>query len=271
MANIDSIGKKAVVFIAQTQLRQNLRHVLTELGIIDITFPSSSDKCGVALQTSSQPMFITGSGYPLSSLTKLLRLAQGDYGLDTRPIYFIGEAPNNDILPILGDYNISRISLGPIEPAEIKKQIEYILDEHSKINQIKSKLNKALKASDDNIREAEKQLRELSNSHPNHVRIKVELASVLQSLGKWKEAEKLIEPIARKDPNHPRALHLLSRCFLKKKKFQEASNYLEKASLLNPFDCNDWNALTLNAIGFLPPNQGSVNEKLYDFLTKNRR
>ena len=153
-----------------------------------------------------------------------------------QPIYLLINLDNPNILNILSDYEITIVQVAPPSKSQVTQALKTIFSNKSPIAEQVEQFHQVTTARhDDNLIDAETILRDLIETHPDNLKYRSELASILIEQGEWHEANQIVSEILAQDRSLPRALHLKARCLLQDKHYDKAADYMSKCTSLNPY------------------------------------
>ncbi|MGE0172948.1 MAG: tetratricopeptide repeat protein [Oligoflexales bacterium] len=225
----------AIVFIHRTQVRNVVREVLKALPCPDILVPGDADECINQLTSNPKAFLAIDWEYGLETLAKVLSRAQGNFNIDTRPIYILTSEITTQVVAVSAEYNVARIHAGDITKNTVKAHFDEITALEVTRVHVRTAFSEVEKLrSEDKLGKAEQILEGLHERLPKDEKVVIELANNYILSDKWEAALDILEPIIIKDVRDLRAQHLYARCLMKKGDFKNAAIILQNTKLISP-------------------------------------
>jgi tetratricopeptide (TPR) repeat protein len=227
---------QSIVWVTQANLRIVIRQELKKVGIVDAVVPADLGEAITNLQKYDDALLIIDQGHSLEDINCVLKAAQGQDPILTRPIFFMAQEITDAIVSVCSEYNVSRIHPGQVSRDELFLHLSAIVDQESEINNLRHSLIEArdLMVSED-YKAATKTLSNLYKKYPQNMRILCDLAECLIQRDSWSAAEDLLVDPMKKYPEHLRVQNQYARCLMQRGRFDEASRVLQSCNLINPF------------------------------------
>ncbi|MBC7659359.1 MAG: tetratricopeptide repeat protein [Chitinophagaceae bacterium] len=229
--------KSTIVFMARMTSRTLIQAELKARGITSVVMSDSVASCLAALKVDPLATLILDTDLDEREMVKIMRAAQGQYRIDTRPIYLLAYLLDEKILAYALEYNVLQLHRGEISKSQIELNVTDLCRYGQRTERERETYDLVIKARRaGELQKAHVLLEDLYRAEPDNVQGANELASALCDLDRWHEAQDLLIEIIARFSFDTRAKHLLARCFMKRADFDKARYYLEQASVLSPFN-----------------------------------
>lgn len=232
---LDGAIREAVIFVSRLALRPIISRDLKAAGIETVQTVESTVDCISAILHRPHCLLVIDWEQGEEEVIKVLKAAQGEFGVDTRPIYLIAFQSSQRLISVAHEYNVAQIHSGEISKAQIEKNLKE-LTQFSLLSELCretfAKVAKARKAGDNKT--VLNLLSTLTKAEPDNMRAAVEYGYSLCEEGGLGAAIEHLVGVTNRFPFELRAKHLLARCYMKLGEWDKAQSYLEQAELIDP-------------------------------------
>jgi tetratricopeptide (TPR) repeat protein len=224
----DQIGI-CIVYVSKPMIRGVLKKELKKSGVSVILVAETVQEAIDRMKEHPTAMLALDWELGEANVALVLKVAQGRYKIDTRPIYFLSAHNSEKLLSIASDYNVSQVHVGEITPKNIKEEVAIVvgyLGQSPRCRQVFREV--ARLRAERRWRKAESLLAALMREEPSNVRAGVELGENYYQTGDLTRSRRILDQMLEIDPTNLRAQHMLARVLMKQGRSSEALEILKE-------------------------------------------
>ena len=231
--------KGVLIFSSRMELRDVMRSALkrSKLPDCEVVVPPSVERLTEEMERNDRYLLILDWEAGSQKVEKILKKAQKNFTVETRPILLIARQAENRLLAAGYEYHVSRVYSGDISLDRLRDLFEDIgRDEalNGPLRSVISSVNQKRHAGD--WVGASKILDQVQKQVPDNQCILAEIAENHVQNAHWQEALNILSPLENLDPPYLRALNILGRCYMKLGQLDQAEEVLKKGKVTNPFN-----------------------------------
>lgn len=231
--------KEALVLTTRMDLRDVIRRELKAMQFKDVKMFWDKLEFLQSLKDNPGKLYIIHADENDKTIRDVFEIVKAENLVEFGPYILIARVANNLVVGLGLEFEVARVIQGDLVPDDFRAEIADVLDGESEQMSLRAIMSNIREARDDENWDKSRQILEAcSNSNPDNLRIRIELALNLYHQELYTETMNLIEKDAKSEKGNPRIKHLYARCALKcdPPKFEEALDVMQEANLINPYN-----------------------------------
>lgn len=217
-----------IVYVSKPMIRGVLKKELSKAGVSVILVAETVQEAIDRMKEHPTAMLALDWELGEVNVALVLKVAQGRFKIDTRPIYFLSAQNSEKLLSVASDYNVAQVHVGEITPKNIKEEVAIVvgyLGQSPRCRQVFREV--ARLRAERRWRKAESLLAGLMREEPSNVRAGVELGENYYQTNDLTRSRRILDQMLEIEPSNLRAQHMLARVLMKQGRSGEALDILK--------------------------------------------